>query len=251
MKSVKMFGKSVPLVAIVLACMLTIGASAYLVNYLSSTVTSDVAVMSPFKVGISSGAEHPTWATAQRWRPSYTDGQNVFHPDEPVDAFPEGWVGAFEAPGVYEGLDTGGWVWTDWVTGTATLVMPDIVGGQTIVLYLMSQNLADATIIAHEEIRVSNPDGLTKEDFTYITCTFDAIYGHSGYGKLHTNNLTPDDMKPVLGSGGKCLEFWLPENTSEWGGGEADVSRWYITFNAAAAGTYTFSYRITPRADGG
>jgi hypothetical protein len=159
-----------------------------------------------------------------------------------VDAFPEGLISQF---GAYEGLDTGGWAWTDWVTGEATLVIPDIVGGETIVLYLMSQNLGDGEITAHEEIRVSNTGGLTKEDFTYITCTFDPIYGDNGYGTLYTNNLTPEDMLPVPGAD-NLLEFWLPNNNSTWGGGEADVSRWYITFNAAAAGTYTFSYRITP-----
>ena len=238
-----MFGKSVPLLAIVLVCMLTIGASAILVDYLSTSVETDVAVTSPFKVGISTGEEHPSWANETRWRPRHWHG-GEWVDGAMIDAFPEGWDGDPNTTGVYVGLDSGGWTWSDW----ATTEPVEIVGGQTITLYLMSQNLADAQIIAHEEFRIYNSDGISSDDFVSMSVRYDAIYGDSGYGTLYADG-TDWYSGPSPWSNSTGIEVLVPENTSEWGGDEADVSQWQIKFNAAASGTYTFSYRITPRAD--
>ena len=226
--------------------MLTIGASAYLADYLSNTVTSDVTVISPMEVGLSLGKPH--WATAQRWRPGYMKyppgGGEVWEPGAMLDAFPEGLDGDPEFGGVNVGFgDEGGWEESDW-TKTGTLVIPGIMGGETITLYFMSANLADAHIEAHEEIRISNPGGITSADFELITTGFDPIYSDNGYSGPYIDNLGPDDVSAV-GEEGTCIEMWPVGDTSNWGAGETDVARWQITFNDAASGTYTVSYRIT------
>jgi len=198
-----MFGKSVPLVAIVLACMLTVGASAVLVNYLSNTVTADFEVTSPMLVGVSLGLEG--WEGG-----SYPEGDHLL---------------------------------SDWTT-TGTLTIPDILGGETITIYMMSENLADAEIKGFEEAIVTNTAGVTGADFVSVVVSVDSIYGDLGYG-------TPQDLI-VLGvdigwfqDGSNSILFGTA-GVSTWGEGETDVTKIVVTFNPAASGTYTFSYRIVP-----
>ncbi len=59
MKNIKMYGKSIPLIAIVLVGLLTLGASAVLVSYLSTPVSTDVTLSSPvtFRLYDDLGAE--------------------------------------------------------------------------------------------------------------------------------------------------------------------------------------------------
>jgi len=191
--------------------------------YLSNTITATVTVESPMLVGVSLG--RGSWATTECWRSDTSEW---------VLSFPEG---------VGHGGYISDWNDADWVT-TGTLEIPDIRGGETITLYTMSANLADAEIKGHEEIIVENWDGITCNDFELITSRFDSIYGDLGYGKLHTD---------VGGTTTDCynidayhIELWSPTDTSTWGAGETDVAMWHITFKANAYGTYTFSYRIVP-----
>jgi len=224
-----MFGKSVPLLAIVMVSLLAIGASAVLVDYLSNTVTKEVAtVTSPMAVGISYG--RASWADFKCFRPGI----------DPATDLPYGMVYAFP-----EGLDKygvqveGEWDATDWTEPTATIT---VHGGETVTIYTMSANLADAEIKGHEEIILSNEDGISQVDFVTITSRFDSIYGDQGYGKLHTDVPSGDVQRIDPDS----IELWKASDTSTWGAGETDVARWDITFNSAASGTYTFSYRIVP-----
>jgi len=209
MKSIKMFGKSVPLLAIVMVSLLAIGASAVLVDYLSDTISATVVtVESPMLVGISLGGWEET---------------TVLHPTFGiVDCYPD-----------EHNLEY-------WTT-TGTLTIPGIVGGDSITLYTLSENLADVEITAHEEIIISNPDGLTPDDFVTIESRFDSIYGDLGYGGWGDPEVPGGDCYNV---DDYRIELWSHEDTSTWGAGEADVAEWVITFKLGASGTYTFSYRI-------
>lgn len=198
---------------------LTYGA---VVTYLSNTTTATVTVESPMLVGISLGKE--SWSTTYCWRSS----------SEPIGytlSFPEG---EREFGAVVKD-----WEDVDWTT-TGTLVIPDIRGGETITLYTMSANLADAEITAHEEIIISNPSGITGNDFVSITARFDSIYGDLGYGGTNQELSGWYAITPYK------IELWPTTDTSTWGAGETDVAMWTITFKPEAFGTYTISYRVVP-----
>lgn len=221
MKSVKMFGKSIPILAIVAIVMTAGMGGAVLVDYLSNTVKADITVVSPMVVGVSLG--RPSWATTQCWRP----GTGL------VDSFPESDIS-----------DIHDWAWSDWEMTETSLSIPDIRGGETVTIYTMSANKANAEITGHEEIIISNPLKITSDDFENITSRFDSIYGDLGYGTLHID---------VGGTTTDCyniddyhIELWKSDDTSTWGAGETDVAMWNITFKANASGTYTITYRIVP-----
>jgi len=63
MKKVSIFGRSVPLFAVLIVGLLVTGASAAVVNYLSNTVTADGDVESPFELKIRE-IGHETWVDA-------------------------------------------------------------------------------------------------------------------------------------------------------------------------------------------
>jgi hypothetical protein len=197
---------------------LTYGA---VVTYLSNTTTATVTVESPMFVGISLGRD--SWSTTECWRAD---------PGEWVLSFPEG---------IGHGGEIHDWAWSDWTT-EGTLEIPNIRGGGIITIYTMSKNLANAEITAHEEIRISNPSGIAQADFVEITSRFDSIYGDLGYGTLHTD-VPSGDVQRIDAN---TIELWSATDTSTWGAGEADVAMWTITFNPAAFGTYTISYRVVP-----
>lgn len=128
----------------------------------------------------------------------------------------------------------------DWeLTGTPLLI--SVYGGETLILYTMSQNLADAEIAGFEEAIVTNLDGVTCEDFASVKVKVDSIYGNLGYGT----------EQELIGTGG-CqviddyhIQFGSPDN-SLWGIGETDVSKITVTFKTDAEGTYTFTYEVIP-----
>jgi len=233
MKHVKMFGKSVPILAIVMASMLIIGASAYLAESedISNTVTAEVTLGLPMQTGVSLG--RPSWAT--------TLCLNI-DPNDPnynkmVLSFPEG----VDSDGTTLIKD---WEESDWTTTADTLVISGIRGGGTLTLYLRSENLADAHITGIEEIIVSNPEGVTSADFTSVLARTDSIYGDLGYGTEH------DLIAAGEGVGYEQINinnirFGGPD-ASEWHAGETDVIKIEATFNEAARGTYTITYKIVP-----
>ncbi|GAH61563.1 unnamed protein product [marine sediment metagenome] len=144
-----------------------------------------------------------------------------------------------------EGVDKDGnpihyWSPDDW-TKTGTLTIPEGYGGETITIYLMSANLADAEIKGYEEFIVTNYRGVTCKDFVNITSRYDSIYGGIGYGA--ENVWTPGD--------GGCIQvddnrIQFESTVSTWGAGETDVAMMSVTFQPNAIGTYTFTYQIVP-----
>ena len=207
-----------------MVCMLTIGASAYLAPELSNTVTAEVTMEMSMETGVSLG--HDSWATTECWRAD--TGKYVL-------SFPEGEDEL--------GVPIKDWAETDWTTTTETLVISGIRGGGTLTLYLRSENLADAHITGIEEIIVSNPEGVTSADFTSVLARTDSIYGDLGYGTEHDLIALGDEGYKEID--GTHIRFGS-STLSLWGAGETDVIKIEVTFNAAAAGTYTITYRIVP-----
>lgn len=220
--------KKTKIISLVLLSLLVVGVSAVLVDYLSNKVTADIEVESPMVAGISEGKV--SWLTSQCWRAD--QGQMV-------DCFPEG---------VDEkGVSVTDWDEDDWERTETSIILLDsegnpVNGGESVTLYTMSQNIANVETKGHEEIRMANPDGVTCLDFD-ISCRFDSIYGDNGYGTLYTDCASEPECHNIDPN---LVEIWSDDDSSTWGAGEADVAQYKITFNPAASGTYTFSYRITP-----
>jgi len=197
---------------------LTYGA---VVTYLSNQVTTDITVTSPMLVGVSSPGRD-SWDTTYCWRSDTSE-----------------WVLSFPEGTGYDGYISD-WSPSDWETSETTLIISDVQGGETVTLYTMSANLADAEITAHEEIIISNPSGITGDDFVSITARFDSIYGDLGYGG------TNEELSGWYAITPYKIELWPTTDTSTWGAGETDVAMWNITFKPEAFGTYTISYRVVP-----
>ena len=121
-----------------------------------------------------------------------------------------------------------------------TITISGIRGGETVTIYTMSANEADADITGFENAIVTNWAGVTSDDFESVVVRVDSIYGDLGYGEAHE-----------LISGG-CqqidayhVQFGSPGN-SLWGMGETDVTEIVVTFKTNAFGTYTFTYQVVP-----
>lgn len=137
-----------------------------------------------------------------------------------VDEFPEGQASSSE--------------WKEDIT------ISDIHGGETITLYTLSENLAKVNITGFENAIVTNPLGVTCDDFESVVVRVDSIYGDLGYGK-------PQEL---ISGGCNVIDgyhvwFGSGEN-SLWGPGEADVSEIVVTFKTDAVGTYTFTSQVIP-----
>lgn len=197
---------------------LTYGA---LVTYLSNQVTADITVELPMAVGVSLGRD--SWATTKCWR---ADTQEM------VDSFPEGIAANNDV--------IKDWWESDWVD---SITLEDIHGGETITLYVRSVNLANAEITGFEEAIVTNWAGVTSADFKSVKTRTDSIYGDLGYGAEH--HLI--DLGAGVGYDeldGYHIRFG--SGNSIWGAGETDVTKIEVTFEEAASGTYTFTYRVVP-----
>jgi len=218
---IRNIGRRGKIVLTMLVAVMFIGvASAALVPYLSNEAKAKITVDSPMLAGISLGKE--SWATTECWRAD---------PGEWVLSFPEGYG---------HGGPIHDWDETDWTT-RGTLEIPNIRGGETITIYLMSANLADAHIWGFEEAIVYNSEGVTENDFESVKVSVDSIYGDLGYGT----------EQELIGTGG-CTQVdpWRVQfgssGPSDWNVGETDVTKIVVTFEEAASGTYLFTYRIIP-----
>ena len=125
-----------------------------------------------------------------------------------------------------------------------TITISDVYGGETVTIYTMSENLADAEIIGFEEAIVTNGAGVTSADFVSVVVRTDSIYGDLGYGTEHE--------LIALGAGVGYEEIdayhirFGSSGDSTWGAGETDVTEIVVTFKPEAVGTYTFTYQVVP-----
>ena len=126
---------------------------------------------------------------------------------------------------------------SEWAT---TITISDIHGGETITIYTMSANIAEAEITGFEKARVTNWAGVTSDDFESVVVRTDSIYRDLGYGTAH--ELIPDGCHQI-----DACHVWFgsPEN-SLWGIGETDVTEIVVTFEEAASGTYLFTFQVVP-----
>lgn len=192
------------LLAFAIPILLVVGfGSALLTGYLSNTVKAEIEVSSPMVTGISLGYE--SW------------GGEAY----PVES---------------HNLE-------DWTITDEPLLISDINGGETLTLYIMSENLADVLITGFEEAIVTNPLGVTCEDFESIYVRVDSIYGDLGYGE-EKELITLGGCQQVTNDPNR-IQLGSPAD-STWDVGETDVSEIVVTFRTNAVGTYTFTYRVIP-----
>lgn len=122
MKKVSIFGRSVPLFAVLIVGLLVTGASAAVVNYLSNTVTADGDIESPFDLQVRMPGQN-NWHKAVDFKTVYggetltveyrlTNRANVpIHGDVQMEVFCDGGINAsvpdFEKVELYRTLPTG------------------------------------------------------------------------------------------------------------------------------------------------
>ena len=203
-KKVNAFGKSIPVIAIILMVLTAGIAGAALVGYLSETIEAEITVTSPMVASISEGEE--SWG-------------GVSFPEDQADSS----------------------LWS-----TTTVTISDVKGGETVTLYLMTANIANAEIIGFEEAIVSNPLGVTSADFKSVVVRTDSIYGDLGYGTPH-NLIELGSEVGYVEIDGYHILFGSP-GLSTWGEGETDVTEIVVTFEEAAFGTYTLTFQVVPEA---
>lgn len=125
-----------------------------------------------------------------------------------------------------------------------TTTIEGIHGGETVTIYTMSANLADAEITGFERAIVTNWDGVTSADFVSVVVRVDSIYGDLGYGTEH------DLIALGAGVGYEHIDDYHirfgTAGLSTWGAGETDVTEIVVTFKPEAVGTYTFTYQVVP-----
>lgn len=223
MKNYKILNKQVPAILLVAILAFAGIGSAALVGHLSNMVTANIEVSSPMVAGISLGRD--SWSTTQ----CVNKDPNDPNYDKLVDSFPE-----CDFPDIHE------WNSNDWTITETPLLIPNIHGGETVTLYTMSKNIANAEITGFEEAIVTNLIGVTCADFESVKVRVDSIYGSLGYGTEH--ELISDGCDEIDGYN---VQFGSPD-PSIWGAGETDVTKIVVTFEEAALGTYTFSYRVVP-----
>lgn len=190
MKKVKVLGKTVPVLVLVL---LGVGmVSAALVGYLSNKTTAEVTVSSPIEQLISDGS---------------------------------GWT---DAP----------------ISFTS-------YGGESVTFYMMDANLADVPITGTVENIVTNPDGVTCDDFVSVIVTTTTKIGGVVQSVSGPHDLILyNSVAPV---GRFCNNTAWNKVTFSYGPdpltlvvGQEDTSDIAVTFKTDALGTYTFTSQIVP-----
>lgn len=219
----------IPITLFIVGILFIGGASAALVGYISNKVTAEIEVSSPMVAGISTGEGAVVdWATAQCLRSgTYQNGT----PYGMLDCYPA------------ESHTLDDWEMTETPITLLNSEGNPVKGGESVTLYIMTENTANVKTYGHEEIRVANPDGVSCLDFV-SSCRFDGnIYGDNGYGKQYYDcNSIPEchNINPNL------IELWSADDTSSWDAGETEVAQWILYFETDATGTYTLTYQVIP-----
>jgi len=198
-KKVNVFGKGIPVFAIVILGIALVGAA--LVGYIGNVVTGEVVVDSPLQQFIS------------------------YHVDE--------------------------WETDDKVTF-------GIHGGESVTFYVKDVNNANISITGIAENRVTNPDGVTCNDFVSVIVTTETTID----GDVQEGSNIPHDLilynqiVDPIGSfckqeGGNDIVFMYgpkapTSNENTWAVGQEDISGIAVTFKTNALGTYTFTSNILP-----
>ena len=116
------------------------------------------------------------------------------------------------------------------------LSFPDVLGGEPVTFYVRTKNNAEVSITGNGENIVTNPSGVTPEDFESVIVSTD---GGPEYDLIDLGLCTQgDDENTVVFSYGPIPTIWTA--------GQVDKNKIVVTFKTDASGTYTFTSQIVP-----
>lgn len=126
---------------------------------------------------------------------------------------------------------------SDWVQGPISM---SIYGGESTIIYVKTQNKADVAITGNGENIVTNPLGLTCNDFESVVVSTNT--NNAGYGPEYDLIALPLCSE----DGGYKVIFSYGPTPITWDAGQIDINKIVVTFKANALGTYTFTSEIVP-----
>ena len=124
-----------------------------------------------------------------------------------------------------------GWIWVE------EFSLGQLCGGESTTFYVKTENLADASITGYVENIVTNPEGVTCDDFDTVegrTRLADEDYP-GGYGSLGCETINSTSVK-----------FTYAPEPMTWTASQIDISEIVVTFEEAASGDYVLTSRIIP-----
>jgi len=176
MKKVNIFGKSVPILMLVL---LGVGmVSGALATFLSNTVEAEVTVESPIEQWISDGTGY-----------------------------------------------------------SASPVSFSIYGGESVNLWVKTENKADVSITGEGENTITNWDGVTCADFSDVEARTDSGSGYTVWYNITSLCSVIDDYH---------VKFAYGPTPMIWSAGQIDETEIEVTFKPNALGVYTFTSEVVP-----
>jgi hypothetical protein len=120
-----------------------------------------------------------------------------------------------------------------------TVNFPPIIGGETVHLYVSTENKASAPVTGTMWNVVSNPDGVTCNDFD---ASASVLNYDSPYAEMYTST--------IIGCEAINLESVRLITTNPepwtWAEGHKDIASITIVFEEAAHGTYSLSTQVVP-----
>jgi len=125
---------------------------------------------------------------------------------------------------------------TTWTKGD--LSFPNVLGGETVTVYVKTKNNANAPIDGDGENIITNPSGVTNADFSLVQA------------RTSSNGATYTSWYPLTGTpvNSNTVDFAygpLPSPMT-WQAGQVDITEIQVTFKGNAYGTYTFTSQIVP-----
>jgi len=128
------------------------------------------------------------------------------------------------------------WIWdgSDWIQPS---ISASIYGGETISFSVKTKNHANTAITGNAKNIVSNPSGLTCEDFSLVRAKTRPPSGQDQWYDI-TSTCTEIDAYHV--------EFAYGPTPIIWAAGQEDITDIEATFKPNAFGTYTYTSQIVP-----
>jgi len=132
----------------------------------------------------------------------------------------------------------------------------DIYGGESITLWVKTENKANVAITGKGENIVNVPEGVTCADFTSVSATTTSTYLSAGdvpstviagctksSDTVYVCGPYPPICSPINNWN---VEFAYGPTPIVWAAGQIDETETVVTFKTNAVGTYTFTSEIVP-----